>query len=84
MKPLKETALFVNLHTHIMKYRSMEEKTAAITIIAIVAAALTVLRVAVIPVAVTIRMQQAKAQQTGCPLNTPASNASKGRCFLGG
>ena len=83
MKPLKETALFVNLHTHTMKYRSKEEKTAAITIIAIVAA-LAVLRVAVITVAVTIPMQQAKAQQTGCSLNTPAPNASKGRCFLGG
>jgi hypothetical protein len=71
-----------------MKYRSKEEKTPAITIIAIVAA-LAVLRVAVITVAVitvavTIPMQQAKAQQTGCPLNTPAPNASKGRCFLGG
>jgi hypothetical protein len=46
-----------------MKYRPKEEKTAAITIIAIVAV-LGVLRVAVITVAVTIPMQQAKAQQT--------------------
>ncbi len=84
MKPLKETAPFVNLNTH-MKYHSKEEKTAAIAIIAIVAA-LAVLGVVVVLVVVTIPQQQAEAApgcEKGLPQSVPAFNASKGRCFRG-
>jgi predicted benzoate:H+ symporter BenE len=49
-----------------------------IVIIALVAA-LAVLGVVVVTVAETI--QQAEAR--GCPLGTPAPNASKARCFRG-
>jgi hypothetical protein len=47
-------------------------------VIAIVAA-LALLGVVVVTVAVTIPLQQAEAR--GCPLGTPAVNASQGRCF---
>jgi hypothetical protein len=51
-----------------------------LAVIAIIAA-LAVLGVVVVTVAFTIPMQQAEAR--GCPLGTPAPNASKGRCFQG-
>jgi hypothetical protein len=47
-------------------------------VIAIVAA-LALLGVVVVTFAVTIPLQQAEAR--GCPLGTPAVNASQGRCF---
>jgi hypothetical protein len=56
----------------------MNQQT-SIAVIAIVAA-LAVLGVVVVTVAVTIpTLQQAEA--AGCPLSSPAVNASKGRCF---
>jgi hypothetical protein len=50
-------------------------------VIAIVAA-LALFGVVVLTVAVTIPMQQ-QAEAAGCRLDTPAPNASKGRCFHG-
>jgi hypothetical protein len=47
-----------------------------------VVAALALLGVVVITVTVTIPLQQ-QAEARGCPLGTPAPNASKGRCFRG-
>jgi hypothetical protein len=58
---------------------SQEEKTAAIAIIAVVAA-LALFGVVAITI-VTIQLQQAEAR--GCPIGTPAPNASKTRCFRG-
>jgi hypothetical protein len=50
-------------------------------VIAIVAA-LAVLGVVVVTVAaLTIQLQEAEAR--GCPIGTPAPNASKTRCFKG-
>ncbi len=50
-------------------------------IIALVAA-LAILGVVVVTVAtLTIQLQEAEAR--GCPLGTPAPNASKTRCFRG-
>jgi hypothetical protein len=52
-----------------------------LALIAIVAA-LAMLGVVVVTVAtLTIQLQEAEAR--GCPLGTPAPNASKGRCFQG-
>jgi hypothetical protein len=51
-----------------------------LAIIAIVAV-LAVLGVVVVTVTVIIPMQQAEAR--GCPLGTPAPNASRGKCFRG-
>jgi hypothetical protein len=48
-------------------------------VIAIVAALALLGVVVVVTVAVTIPLQQAEAR--GCPLGTPAVNASQGRCF---
>ncbi len=80
MKPLKETALFVNLHTHTMKYRSMEEKTAAITIIAIVAA-LALLGLVMVLVANNLALQEAEAGcERGAGFNRSIEK-SNGRCF---
>jgi hypothetical protein len=43
-------------------------------------AALAIVGVVVVTVAtLTIQLQEAEAR--GCPLSTPAPNASKGRCF---
>ena len=42
--------------------------------------ALALLGVVVVTVAVTIPLQQ-QAEARGCPIGTPAPNASKGRCF---
>jgi hypothetical protein len=50
----------------------------SIAVIAIVAA-LALLGVVVVTVAVIIPLQQAEAR--GCPVGTPAANASKGKCF---
>jgi hypothetical protein len=52
-----------------------------LAIIALVAA-LALLGVVVVTVAVTIPSLQ-EAEARGCPLGTPAPNASKGRCFQG-
>ena len=61
---------------------TQEERNVSIAIIAIVAA-LAVLGVVVVTVAtLTIQLQEAEAQR-GCPLGTPAPNASSGRCFRG-
>jgi hypothetical protein len=49
-----------------------------LAIIALVAA-LGLLGVVMVTVAVTIPLQQAEAR--GCPVATPAVNASQGRCF---
>ncbi len=49
-------------------------------VIAIVSA-LAMFGVVMVTVATTIQLQEAEAQ--GCPLGTPAPNASKGRCFRG-
>ncbi len=49
-------------------------------VIAIVAALAVLGVVAITLVAIPLQMQQAEGQR-GCPLNTPALNASKGRCF---
>jgi|GEM_PF-5355759 len=63
-----------------MSYASKEEKRAYIAIIAVVVA-MGVLGVVIITVAtLTMQIQEAEA---GCPLNTAALNASKGRCFRG-
>jgi hypothetical protein len=60
---------------------SQEEGTiTSITIIAIVAA-LALLGIVVVTVAFTIPLQQAEAR--GCPISTPAVNASHARCFRG-
>jgi len=58
---------------------SQEEKTAAIAIIAVVAA-LALFGIVAITI-VTTQLQQAEAR--GCPIGTPAPNASKTRCFRG-
>jgi hypothetical protein len=58
-----------------------EEKTVSIAIIAIVAA-LGVLGV-VIVLAITTLPTMQEAEARGCPLGTPAPNASQGRCFQG-
>jgi hypothetical protein len=50
-----------------------------LAIIAIVAA-LALLGVVMVLVANNLALQEAEA---GCPLGTPAPNASKGRCFRG-
>ena len=50
-----------------------------LAIIAIVAA-LALLGVVVGTVTVTIPLQQ-EAEARGCPVGTPAANASKGKCF---
>jgi hypothetical protein len=52
-----------------------------LAIIAIVAA-LALFGVVMVTVAVTMQLQEADAQR-GCPVGTPAPNASKGRCFKG-
>jgi hypothetical protein len=62
-----------------MNHHSKEEKTTSIAIIAIVAA-LASLGVVVVSVAVTIPLQQ-QAEARGCPIGTPAVNASQVRCF---
>jgi hypothetical protein len=54
--------------------------TASIAIIAIVAA-VALLGVVVLTVTVAIPIQQQQAEARGCPVNTAAINASKGRCF---
>jgi hypothetical protein len=48
-------------------------------VIAIVAA-LAMFGVVMVTVSVTMQLQEAEGQR-GCPPNTPAFNASKGRCF---
>jgi hypothetical protein len=50
-----------------------------LAIIAVVAA-LALLGVVVVMVVVTIPLQQ-EAEARGCPVGTPAANASKGKCF---
>jgi hypothetical protein len=60
---------------------SREERNVSIAIIALVAA-LALLGVVVVTVAVTIPLQQ-QAEARGCPIGTPAVNASKARCFRG-
>jgi hypothetical protein len=50
-----------------------------LALIALVAA-VALLGVVVVTVAVTIPLQQ-QAEAAGCPLGTPAVNASRGRCF---
>jgi hypothetical protein len=57
-------------------------KNNQLAIIAIVAA-LALFGVVMVTVAITMQIQEAEAQQTGCRLDTPAPNASKGRCFRG-
>jgi len=52
-----------------------------LALIAIVAA-LALFGVVMVTVATTIQLQEAEGQ-SGCPLGTPAPNASKGRCFRG-
>ena len=51
-----------------------------LAVIAIVSA-LALFGVVMVTVSVTMQLQEAEAQ--GCPLGTPAPNASKGRCFKG-
>jgi hypothetical protein len=51
-----------------------------LALIAIVAA-LALFGVVMVTVATTMQLQQAEAQ--GCPVGTPAPNASKTRCFRG-
>ncbi len=53
-----------------------------LAVIAIVAA-LAVIGVVVVTVAVNMQLLQEAEAQRGCPLDTPAPNASKGRCFRG-
>jgi hypothetical protein len=55
------------------------DNNTSLGVIAIVAA-LALLGVVVVTVAVTIPLQQ-QAEAAGCPLGTPAVNASRGRCF---
>jgi hypothetical protein len=58
----------------------MQKNNNQLVIIAIIAA-LALLGVVMVTVAVTMQLQEAEAR--GCPLGTPAPNASKGRCFQG-
>jgi hypothetical protein len=59
----------------------MNNNISSLEVIAIVAA-LAVLGVVVVTVAaLTIQLQEAEAR--GCPIGTPAPNASKTRCFKG-
>jgi hypothetical protein len=53
-----------------------------LAIIALVAA-LALLGVVVVTVALTIPSLQQEAEARGCPIGTPAPNASKTRCFKG-
>jgi hypothetical protein len=55
------------------------DNNTSLGVIAIVAA-VALLGVVVVTVAVTIPLQQ-QAEAAGCPLGTPAVNASRGRCF---
>jgi hypothetical protein len=62
---------------------AQEEKTAAIAIMAVVAA-LALLGVAIVLAVVTIPQQQAEAApgcEKGLPRSAPAFNASRGNCF---
>jgi hypothetical protein len=47
-----------------------------------VLAALALFGVVMVTVAATTQLQEAEGQR-GCPLGTPAPNASKARCFRG-
>jgi hypothetical protein len=59
----------------------MQNNQQQLAIIAVMAA-LALLGVVVVTVAFTIPLQQ-EAEARGCPLGTPAPNASKTRCFKG-
>ncbi len=63
-----------------MKYHSKQEKTAAITIIAIVAA-LAVLGLVMVLVANNLGLQEAEAGCERGKAGSHAFNQSKGRCF---
>jgi hypothetical protein len=69
-----------------MKYRSNEEKTATMAIIAIIAA-LGVLGLVMVLVANNLALQEAEARPftpvRGCDAGGVAFNASQGRCFRG-
>jgi hypothetical protein len=56
----------------------MQKNQQQLALLALVAA-VALLGVVVVTVAVTIPLQQAEAR--GCPIGTPAVNASHARCF---
>ncbi len=68
------------IDSHKMNHHSKDKETTSVSYVVIaIVAALAVLGVVAITL-VTIPMQIQQAEAAGCPPNSPAFNASKGRC----